>query len=198
MVEIENRFCHFKHHSLLHDERLRLNYAQATELAVDNRQHSRKDSSLTQTNADQQTAFNSTLTNSIRCETTVKLNQENIDLLPIAMALIKDDSDEYIKIRILLNSGSQACLLSETFTKRYSLNYVSNDLISVTGISTTTPTTTLGSKKLCLFSRHDRNIKFEIKAFVLKSLIASQPSHTITSQNLNLLNGLQLADGNCF
>ncbi|GIX79040.1 hypothetical protein CDAR_231871 [Caerostris darwini] len=61
------------------------------------------------------------------------------------MALIKDVSGKYIKIRILLDSGSQACFLSETFAKRYSLNYDSNDRISVTGISTTPPTTTLGN-----------------------------------------------------
>ncbi|GIY94434.1 hypothetical protein CEXT_363611 [Caerostris extrusa] len=153
--------------SLLHDERLRSNCAQITKLAVDDRQYSLKDVSLIQTNVDQQTAFNSKLSSPIRCETTVKVNQENMALLPTAMALIKDDSGKYIKIRILLDSGSQACFLSESFAKRHSLNYDSSDRISVTGISTTTT-------------------------------LASQPSHTITAEDLNLLNGLQLADGNCF
>ncbi|GIY45883.1 hypothetical protein CDAR_226561 [Caerostris darwini] len=140
---------------------------------------------LVQTNVDQQTAFNSTLSSPIRCETTVKLNQENIALLPTAIALIKDDSGKDIEIRILLDSGSQTCFSSESFAKRHSLNYDSSDRISVTGIYTTTPTITLGRKKLCLFSSHDRNIKFEIKAFVLKSLIASPSSNTVTSSDLN-------------
>ncbi|GIY88021.1 hypothetical protein CDAR_368831 [Caerostris darwini] len=85
------------------------------------------------------------------------------------MALIKDGSGKDIKIRILLDSGSQACFLSESFAKRHSLGYDSTDRISVTGISTTNT---------------NRNSSF--------STLAS-----ITSQDL-LLNGLQLADGNCF
>ncbi|GIY91015.1 uncharacterized protein CEXT_148481 [Caerostris extrusa] len=84
----------------------------------------------------------------------------------------RDDSGKYIKIRILLDSGSQACFLSETFAKRHSLNYDSNDRISVTGNSTTTPTTTLQTYEAnrCSFGSNSDHGKFHLPHhFVLKN-----------------------------
>ncbi|GIY99367.1 hypothetical protein CEXT_185231 [Caerostris extrusa] len=49
---------------------------------------------------------------------------------------------------------------------------------------------------LCIVSRDYTNVKFDLKEFVLKSLIAPQSQHTITSQYRKLLIGLQLTDSN--
>ncbi|GIY13766.1 hypothetical protein CDAR_531451 [Caerostris darwini] len=164
------KLCGFEKTALTSIETLLITVSSETSIISTKDRLVMTDAASIQTNVDQQPVFNSTLSSPIPCETTVKLIQEYMTLLPTAIALFKDDSGKYIKIRILLDSGSQACFLSESFAKSHSLHYDSSDRISATGISTT-PTRTLGT---------------------------SQPSHTIAFQDHNLLTGLQLADSNCF
>ncbi|XP_055910779.1 uncharacterized protein LOC129945147 [Eupeodes corollae] len=123
---------------------------------------------------------------------------ECLTMLPTAIILIKDINGEPQSCRALLDSGSQATLISESCVQRLGLKR-SHAKFPVIGLGQNGSTQgTRGQVSLIMSSTFDSNSCISANAFILASLINCFPSFEIPSACLSHFKNLSLADPYCY
>jgi len=179
--------CKSKHHSLIHREKSATEHdaLPSTSVAAQT-----TDSPITSTatrqdlNKDTSTSCNS-FANSVGCTT----------LLPTALVLIKSSSGRSIRVRALLDQGSQASFITESVvqTLRVEQKPVSVDVSGIGGAKAEVV------KKLASFTVETCSLEGPVlpcRAFILPRLTSYRPGLTMFVKQCPLLSTLSLADPN--
>ncbi|XP_053686658.1 uncharacterized protein LOC128736205 [Sabethes cyaneus] len=114
-------------------------------------------------------------------------------LLPTVVANIKGVDGKSNEVRILIDSGSQASLITEACVKRLGLQRI-NAKVEVTGVNGEVVGTTACKVSLIVSSRFDDSDTITTQAYVLGKLTASLPCQQFSASDMPYLKGLQLAD----
>ncbi|XP_062710724.1 uncharacterized protein LOC115256684 [Aedes albopictus] len=114
-------------------------------------------------------------------------------LLPTVVANIRGGDGKLHEVRILIDCGSQASLITSTCAKRLGLRR-SNASLEVTGVSGEVVGTTAGIVPLVISSRFNEETKLTTSAYVLGKLTATLPCQRFDVANMPYLEHLELAD----
>ncbi|XP_055542986.1 uncharacterized protein LOC129728564 [Wyeomyia smithii] len=114
-------------------------------------------------------------------------------LLPTVVAYVKGQDGKSHEVRILIDSGSQASLITEACAKRLGLKRF-NANVEVTGVNGEVVGTTAGKVSLVISSRFDEKATLTTQAYILGKLTATLPCQQFSASNMPYLKGLQLAD----
>ncbi|XP_055910470.1 uncharacterized protein LOC129944834 [Eupeodes corollae] len=122
--------------------------------------------------------------------------RECFTMLPTALVMVRDGRNELQMCRALLDSGSQATLISESCLQRLGLKRI-HAKIPILGLGQCESVHgTRGKVKLDI-SSHLNTVSLSVQAFILSSLTNDLPSVEIPSVNLSYFNNLTLSDPTC-
>ncbi|XP_055526934.1 uncharacterized protein LOC129719565 [Wyeomyia smithii] len=127
--------------------------------------------------------------------TTELVNEcQTISLLPTAVVNMQTSDGSFLQARVLIDSGSQATLVSEDCVKRLKLPRRNGKLL-VSGIGQREIGTTRGMVSLRIASRFNETVVIATDAYVLGKLTSTIPSQRFKLSNMKLLENLnELAD----
>lgn len=131
----------------------------------------------------------------LSCTTNVnnKSSSVVIGLLPTALVRVKGNNGQWNEVRVMIDSGSQASLITEHCVTSIGLQRSNANLI-VTGIASCSSETTRGAVELEISSRFCYNPVVRVKAYVLSKLPRIVPNQRLDRERLKCLEPLQLAD----
>lgn len=129
------------------------------------------------------------------CTTNVKNSCSSvvIGLLPTALVKVKRNDGQYLEVRVMIDSGSQASLITEHCVTSLGLQRSNANLI-VTGIASCSSETTRGVVDLEIASRFHSRPAINVKAYVLTKFPRIVPNQPLDPERLKCLQSLQLAD----
>lgn len=130
------------------------------------------------------------LSSSVRAHTG---KAENSVLLATARVLLRNAAGNVIKVRALLDSGSEAILVSEWVSQTLRLQQDPVDVI-VTGLQRTQTGTVTSSVRTIIGSEFLPALRLETDALVLRSLTNLLPSRRVLRKTWPHLRDLTLAD----
>ncbi|XP_070854717.1 uncharacterized protein [Drosophila suzukii] len=189
------KFCHNRHHSLLHADILGPQAAVTSTHSRDDERHipsAPEDATVTISHiARAQVA--STAESFCNGSTTATQPQGiRKSALPTALVFVRIATGSHTTCRVLLDSGSELSYISERCVKALGLAR-SPSRILVTGISSINAETTRGCSTLDLQSRiSDHTMK--VRANVLSKITSTLARHDIAASALNSFAGFELAD----
>ncbi|XP_038116638.1 uncharacterized protein LOC119768917 [Culex quinquefasciatus] len=122
-----------------------------------------------------------------------KHEPSSVALLPTVIANLEGKDGKLHQVRCLVDSGSQASLITEACVKRIGLKRT-NASLEVTGVNGEVVGTTAGAVTLVMSSRFDGETKLTTQAYVLGRLTATLPNQRFNVADLPFLEGLELAD----
>ncbi|XP_038122126.1 uncharacterized protein LOC119770754 [Culex quinquefasciatus] len=122
-----------------------------------------------------------------------KYEPSSVALLPTVIANLEGKDGKLHQVRCLVDSGSQASLITEACVKRIGLKRT-NASLEVTGVNGEVVGTTAGAVTLVMSSRFDGETKLTTQAYVLGRLTATLPNQRFNVADLPFLEGLELAD----
>ncbi|XP_065094995.1 uncharacterized protein LOC135716231 [Ochlerotatus camptorhynchus] len=114
-------------------------------------------------------------------------------LLPTVVAKLRGGDGKLHDVRMLIDCGSQASLITTACANRLGLRR-SNASLEITGVSGEVVGTTAGIVTLVISSRFNEETKLTTQAFVLGRLTATLPCQRFDVASMPYLKGLQLAD----
>ncbi|XP_062536046.1 uncharacterized protein LOC134205118 [Armigeres subalbatus] len=131
----------------------------------------------------------------VLCSTNVKNISSSvvIGLLPTALVRVKRNDDQYQEVRVMIDSGSQASLITEHCVANLGLHRSNANLI-VTGIASCSSETTRGVVDLQISSRFRYDMLLNVKGYVLSKFPRITPNQQLDPERLKYLDSLQLAD----
>ncbi|XP_065088562.1 uncharacterized protein LOC135710040 [Ochlerotatus camptorhynchus] len=131
----------------------------------------------------------------VSCTTNVKNSCSSvvIGLLPTALVRVKQIDGQCQEVRVMIDSGSQASLITENCVTNLGLQRSNANLI-VTGIASCSSETTRGVVDLEISSRFCCNSVVNVKAYVLSKFPRIVPNQRLDPERLKCLETLQLAD----
>ena len=107
-------------------------------------------------------------------------------ILPTVIVCINDIHNNPIKIRALLDSGSQATLISESASKLLGFKR-EQARVPISCLSENNLLYSKGKVNLTIYSRYDSNNKFPVTAFILPKIIQSLPQSHIHLNSMDYL-----------
>lgn len=173
------KYCSQRHNSLLHFEKYKNVNNQGTKVDLTN-----KDPVQGNHNSSQTKVTNATNT-----------SFHNNVLLSTAIVKVKTAQGHFIKCRALLDSASQATLLTESFCNKLQLQK-SKQSIPISGINSQ-DTQSSYEVDVTMKSCHS-NYKVSFKGLVIKQIVENLPSSFIDISNWNIPSDLPLADSEFF
>ncbi|XP_065091454.1 uncharacterized protein LOC135712391 [Ochlerotatus camptorhynchus] len=131
----------------------------------------------------------------VSCTTNVKNSCSSvvIGLLLTALVRVKRINGQCQEVRVMIDSGSQASLITENCVTNLGLQRSNANLI-VTGIASCSSETTRGVVDLEISSRFCYNSVVNVKAYVLSKFPRIVPNQRLDPERLKCLETLQLAD----
>jgi hypothetical protein len=163
------KVCKRNHHSLLHYE----NTVKGGESTSNTREETR-----------------------LECSTsTCHSSRETIGtvLLGTAIIQVRDKFGTYRDVRVLLDSGSQCCLITEKCVARLGLTKHKSSK-TVYGIGTENINVTTGEITCTIKPKFSDKPRIEISSLILKSITGNLPSQNISSDVLKKYTNIRLAD----
>lgn len=119
-------------------------------------------------------------------------NNHSQVILPTAIVRVKDNFGNFVKLRALIDSGSQVSFISESCVQILGLHR-SNGRLSIMGVASTNAGVTKGQVKVNVFSSISLEM-VSINAYILKNITADIPSYKINNSNKEILSTIKLAD----
>lgn len=177
------RECKSRHHTLLHFNRNVSSPVQNESSVNDNENFPQFSGNVIPGTSNSEQV--STLTGVVHSKTSV--------ILSTAEAEVLDARGNYKKIRILLDSGSQATFISEKCVNRLGLSRF-NFPLSVSGLGQMQTFTTSGGVTCTLRPIGQQSQKIMMDAIILPTLCAEMPSTYIPKQSWPHITNLKLAD----
>lgn len=116
-----------------------------------------------------------------------------LNLLPTAIVNVPDLYGSMHACRVLLDSGSQCTLVTESFVDRLHLKR-RNARIALCGISDSKAGFTKGVVTISLHSRFDKNKFINVHALILKDLTSNIPQTNMNVSECSHIKELELAD----
>ncbi|XP_029163322.1 uncharacterized protein LOC114934776 [Nylanderia fulva] len=124
----------------------------------------------------------------------VHANQASMcTLLATAQMLIANENGRIMKIKALIDQGSEINIISEKIVQALKLPR-SKSSISLIGVGEHSTNKTRGITFFKIISLHDSSEEFHISAHILPSLTSSIPSSKVSGESWSHLDGLPLAD----
>ncbi|XP_026730678.1 uncharacterized protein LOC113495880 [Trichoplusia ni] len=126
------------------------------------------------------------------------ISGQKIALLATAVVILKSENGYTTALKALIDSGSQACFISEKATQILKLNKYPVNLI-VSGMESM-KVRVKHEVEVQVLSRWEDNFNLPIKAYVMSKPLTSNinPSSVVTETDWPHLSSIQLADENCF
>lgn len=205
-VSIHCKICQFPHHSLLH---INKNQATATVPFTEaHAQHTNPGSSTATAQRHQNTATQlhrankeNTLQDKKVEPTTHQVNSYSTSLvqstcvLPTAEVEIKDVFGNFQKVRVLLDSGSMANLISESCVNRLGLKRQQCS-VPLQGVNDLTSISTKGITQCFIKPVGKSDPTFTFEAIILSRVCSDHPKTSIHLSNLHYIKNLTMADSN--
>ncbi|XP_038122496.1 uncharacterized protein LOC119771145 [Culex quinquefasciatus] len=117
-----------------------------------------------------------------------------LPLLPTAVVKVRKVSGGYVRARVLIDSGSQASLVTEECVRKLELPR-RNGKLAVSGLGQQEVGTTRGVVTLQIASRFDEVVVIATDAYILGKLTSTIPSQRFDVANMKLLQNIpELAD----
>ncbi|XP_062712504.1 uncharacterized protein LOC134289861 [Aedes albopictus] len=131
----------------------------------------------------------------VSCSANVKMNLFTFaaSVLPTAIINVKGRNNQFYKVRAMIDSGSQASLITERCMTRLALHRRNAKLL-VSGISNCTSGETRGVVTLEISSRFNNVPVVQTQAYVLAKLARNLPEQQINLNHMKCLETLKLAD----
>ncbi|XP_062704253.1 uncharacterized protein LOC109622039 [Aedes albopictus] len=118
----------------------------------------------------------------------------SIPVFPTAVVQVRKDDGTFGRVRVLIDSGAQASMVTEDCVRKLGL-VRRNGKVVVTGIGQQAAGTTRGVVTLHLASRFNENVVITTSAYVLGKLTSTLPSQRFNIGNMKLLENVkEMAD----
>lgn len=179
-------FCKGRHHSLLHPS---ISTSGPSSNHSTSSQHSSPIQQPTSIATTPQTSSISTLVIS----SDLASEHSSFGILPTAVAYVKDSDGHLQAVRILLDQGSSACLISERCMSLLGLSRRAGKL-KVKGVAAATGGSTKGVTSMKVMSRLDQTSSVNVKAYILDVLTEAIPSNYFEFKDSASIQHLKLAD----
>lgn len=115
-------------------------------------------------------------------------------VLPTAIVRIKDRFGNFVKIRTLIDSGSQVSFLTETCVQLLGIKRT-NARLSITGIASSNAGVTKGQVKVNVYSLFNSDV-ISVNAYILNRITADIPNYNFFESNKTIISDLRRADQN--
>lgn len=116
-----------------------------------------------------------------------------LSLLPTAMVFVRNSFGQQVSCRLMLDSGSQASLMTESCAQRLGLKR-RKATVSVQGLGSVGAGVTRGIVSCQLTSIYDEKQYINIDAFILTNVTSQLPALTVPENEWSSLGHLKLAD----
>ncbi|XP_019534182.2 uncharacterized protein LOC109405551 [Aedes albopictus] len=118
----------------------------------------------------------------------------SIPVFPTAVVQVRKDDGTFGRVRVLIDSGAQAMMVTEDCVRKLGL-VRRNGKVVVTGIGQQAAGTTRGVVTLHLATRFNENVVITTSAYVLGKLTSTLPSQRFNIGNMKLLENVkEMAD----
>ncbi|HBK82589.1 MAG TPA: hypothetical protein DDZ41_03185, partial [Flavobacterium sp.] len=190
------QLCSRKHHSLLHlssQESSSNSYLLSENTLPSSNSQQNNDN---KNNFIHQNNVESTSTNVVThvAQTmSMLVNVALVSLLPTAVAFVKNQSQDMLPVRILLDSGSQSSFITESCVQRLGLKRIKNSTV-VNGLSGKLVAKANGRVLLNIYERLEKTKIIEADALIIKTITSIIPTTNIKIIDTNFFNKFFLAD----
>ena len=193
------RYCHSRHHSLLHFNQtspVQENKKIATSSAALSTETPVASSSSSPVVPTSEASPLSSLTTNVTNFCGMSSSSSSV-LLATALVEVLDSQGTYQKIRLLIDSGSEASYISAKCIKRLNLPRF-NTALTIQGLNDMHDYTTLGGTTCSIKPIGKVGPIITVDAFILPKLCPNSPNHFIESTNWTHLSNITLADPKYF
>lgn len=188
------RLCNKKHNSLLHFPTKPLHDKQATQKVNNNNLHQNQPNSnqASSSNSSKNAYSQDSAVTPVTSLSNVVPTSSHFVLLATAEVEIKNRFGTFEKVRVLIDPGSQANLISERCVKRLGITRYKSDVV-MSGIG---DMPAQSSGKVLLEIRPTGSLKsvFHTEALILNKICADMPTQPIDPNQFNHLSNVTLAD----
>ncbi|XP_075163323.1 uncharacterized protein LOC142235958 [Haematobia irritans] len=115
-------------------------------------------------------------------------------ILPTAIVRMKNQFGHFIRVRALVDSGSQVSFITESCVQLLGLRRT-NARLSISGIASSNAGVTRGQVKINVYSSFSKDM-VTVNLYILNRITTDIPSYNFCEDNKNIISKLNLADQN--